>query len=145
MLHYVRFRGMRSNLYPFALCRFALCRLVLLLCVTATVGGCLSSGNRPLQLINGADPQYPLAARQAGVQGYVTLSYAVSKQGVVGNVVVVESQPAGVFDAAAIAAVQRWRYKAPQQAGQPVAVEMVTSTLRFTLASAEEASKYDGY
>ena len=120
-------------------------RIFLLLCVVAVVSGCVGSRDRPLQLVKGADPQYPLAARQAGVEGYVTLSYAVSTEGVVSQVAVVESQPAGVFDAAAIAAVQRWRYKAPQRAGQSTAVERVTSTLRFALASSEEAGKYDGY
>ena len=120
-------------------------RTLLLLCVVTLVGGCLGNRDRPLQLVKGADPQYPVAARQAGVEGYVTLSYAVSAEGVVSNVAIVESEPAGVFDAAAVAAVQRWRYNAPQQAGQAVAVERVTSTLRFALASSEEASKYDGY
>lgn len=120
-------------------------RALLLLLVAALVSGCLGNRDRPLQLINGADPQYPAEARQAGVQGFVTVSYAVSAAGIVSNVVVVESQPAGVFDAAAIEAVQRWRYKAPQRAGQAIAVERVTSTLRFALASAEDASKYDGY
>lgn len=120
-------------------------RALLLLLVAVLVSGCLGNRDRPLQLIKGADPQYPVEARQAGVQGFVTVSYAVSVAGVVSNVVVVESQPAGVFDAVAIAAVQRWRYKAPQRAGQAVAVERVTSTLRFALASSEDASKYDGY
>lgn len=120
-------------------------RALLLLVVAALVSGCLGSRDRPLQLIKGADPQYPVEARQAGVQGFVTVSYAVSAAGVVSNVAVVESQPAGVFDAVTISAVQRWRYKAPQRAGQAVAVERVTSTLRFALASSEDASKYDGY
>lgn len=120
-------------------------RTLLLVFVAVLISGCLGSRDRPLQLINGADPQYPVEARQAGVQGFVTVSYAVSAAGIVSNVLVVESQPAGVFDAAAIAAVQRWRYKAPRRAGQSVAVERVTSTLRFALASAEDASKYDGY
>ena len=118
---------------------------LLLLVLMAVLGGCLGSRDRPLQLVHGADPQYPVEARQAGVEGYVTLSYAVSKEGLVSNVRVVASEPAGVFDAAAIAAVQRWHYKAPQLAGEPVAADRVTSTLRFELASPEQASKYDGY
>lgn len=120
-------------------------RIFLLLCVVAFVSACVGNRDRPLQLVKGADPQYPLAARQAGIEGYVTLTYAVSIEGVVSQVAVVESQPVGVFDTAAIAAVQRWRYKAPQREGQPIAVDRVTSTLRFALASSEEASKYDGY
>jgi len=120
-------------------------KLVWIVALAVLAGGCLGGGNRPLQLVNGADPQYPVTAREAGVEGFVTLSYAVSVEGIVSNIQVVESQPAGVFDAAAIEAVQRWRYNAPKRDGQPVAVDTVNSTLRFTLATPEQASKYDGY
>ncbi len=115
-----------------------------LLMVTGTLllSGCVSNGDRPLQLTKGADPQYPQSARQQGVEGFVKLSYRVTVGGVVENVQVVESQPPGVFDAAAIAAVERWRYNAPKRNGEPVAAEVVISTLKFKLADAAAAARY---
>ena len=121
-----------------------LSRKLMLVALLAMLGGCATSGDRPLQLIKGADPAYPPAARQQGVQGFVKLIYRVSVEGVVENVRVLDSQPPGVFDGVAVDAVQRWRYNAPKRGGQPVAADSVTTTMEFKLADAEAAAKYDG-
>lgn len=55
-------------------------------------------------------PQYPIKAAQDKVEGFVTLSFKVSKDGSVQNVKVTESKPPQVFDAAAIAAVSKWEF-----------------------------------
>jgi TonB family protein len=65
--------------------------------------------NALVPLIAGT-PQYPAAARQRRVEGYVDVEFGVNAQGNVESPKVVGSQPSGVFDAAALAAVARWRY-----------------------------------
>jgi len=125
--------------------RRLLVALLVALLLGGNLSGCLGSRDRPLQLLNGADPQYPAAALAAGIQGFVTVSYAVSIEGRVSNVTVEESQPAGVFDEAAVMAVKRWRYKAPQRQGQAYAPPRVLSTLQFKLADAAAAAKYEGF
>ena len=61
--------------------------LVLLLLFAGTLGGCLSSHNRPLQLLKGAGPDYPAAARSQGIEGEVTVRYAVTRTGTVTDAV----------------------------------------------------------
>jgi TonB family protein len=70
-------------------------------------------------------PTYPETARQRRVEGYVDVEFTVNAQGNVEQPRVVGSQPSGVFDAAALAAVSRWRYppaqdRAPQTLQQRV-------------------------
>lgn len=55
-------------------------------------------------------PQYPVKAAQDRVEGFVTLSFKVLKDGSVQNVKVTESNPPQVFDEAAIAAVSKWEF-----------------------------------
>jgi len=55
-------------------------------------------------------PEYPPDAAERGLQGWVELAVTVGEPGVVQRADVLRSEPAGVFDAAASAAVLRWRY-----------------------------------
>jgi TonB family protein len=57
-------------------------------------------------------PSYPAAAQARGLEGFVTVQFAVTEYGTVENASVAESAPAGVFDQAALAAIRRWRYPA---------------------------------
>lgn len=80
-------------------------------------------------------PQYPAKAAQDKIEGFVTLSFKVNKDGSVQNVKVTESSPPQVFDDAAVEAVSKWEFaqndvKKPNQKlrlyfslGQNVAVE----------------------
>lgn len=111
-------------------------RLAFVLFCAVLLAGCLGSANRPLQLLSGAGPIYPAEARADGLEGEVVVRYAVSKEGLVVNPVVASAEPPGVFDAAALAAVASWRYAAPIQNGQRVAVPDVRSVLRFRLDQA---------
>jgi len=56
-------------------------------------------------------PEYPRGAERRGIEGSVTVSYAIDENGNVVDAVVVESTPSGVFDRAALAAVETWRYE----------------------------------
>jgi TonB family protein len=55
-------------------------------------------------------PQYPAEAAAQKIEGFVTLSFRVSKDGSVQNLRVTESSPPQVFDDAAVAAVSKWNF-----------------------------------
>jgi protein TonB len=56
-------------------------------------------------------PEYPASALKQGVNGDVRLRITIDAQGRVSDAVVVQSTPPQVFDAAAIAAARKWRFK----------------------------------
>ena len=73
-------------------------------------------------------PEYPRAAERRGVEGSVTVRYTVSPEGVVTAAEVISATPEGVFDRAALHAVDAWRF-------EPAAAETVlTRELEFNLA-----------
>ena len=56
--------------------------------------------------------EYPADARRRHIEGYVDVEFTVNALGNVEDAHVTASQPKGTFDAAAVAAVSRWRYPA---------------------------------
>ena len=106
------------------------------------IGGCMTAANRPLQLLSSVDPDFPAAAKTQGLQGYVVIEYTVSVEGQVVNARVVESEPAGVFDQSALAAVTQWLYKPMVRKGQVLQAEKVHSRLEFRLG---EPERYENY
>ncbi len=115
--------------------------LAVLLSAVLFTGGC-ASANRPLQLISGQGPVYPQQAREQGIEGAVVVGYDVSAAGRVVNARVVSSEPPGVFDAAALAAVRSWRFNAPVVDGNAQAQANLRSTVEFRLGAGTE---YDAY
>lgn len=77
-------------------------------------------------------PSFPARARSLGQSGWVTLSFVVDIDGSTQDVHVVEAEPQGVFDDAALDAVKSWRFDPGQHEGTPIAVR-VRQTLRFEL------------
>jgi protein TonB len=65
-------------------------------------------------------PQYPYKAAQRGIEGWVRVEFDVTATGSVEHVEVIESEPPGVFDKAAIRAVSRWRFKPRRVNGKAV-------------------------
>lgn len=114
--------------------------LGILLCVCLV--GCISSQNRPLQLISGGGPEYPPQARERGLEGYVIVRYDVSDSGSVRNAEVVQAKPPGIFDAAALQAVTSWVFKPALEDGQPQAQQGRRSTVTFKLGSGSEYADY---
>jgi periplasmic protein TonB len=55
-------------------------------------------------------PEYPRGAERRGIEGTVRVEYSIAATGEVVNARVVEADPAGVFDRAALAAIESWRY-----------------------------------
>ena len=56
-------------------------------------------------------PRYPRAAQRRGESGWVDIVFTVTLDGSVRDVVVRNSQPDGVFDNAAIRAVEKWTFE----------------------------------
>ena len=76
--------------------------------------------------------EYPKQARAKGIEGYVTLSMLIGTGGDVERVKILEAQPAGVFDEAAVRAVKTWRFDPAMYQGQPVKI-WARQTVRFDL------------
>jgi protein TonB len=77
---------------------------------------------RPTPVEGGrVDPQYPPAARAMRVPGRVVLEVEVNADGTVGAVTVLDTSRQGLgFEAAAVAAVKRWRFRPGTRGGVPV-------------------------
>lgn len=78
-------------------------------------------------------PEYPRQAIDREITGYVIVEYTVTQLGTVVDPRVVESEPAGVFEAAALRSVLKYRYKPRVVDGEAVAVSGVRTIIRFEL------------
>ncbi|MDE0444122.1 MAG: TonB family protein [Gammaproteobacteria bacterium] len=79
-------------------------------------------------------PTCPRYALERNLQGHVLLEFAVTTTGSVRDPVVLEAEPPGVFDRAAIAAVLRFRYKPKVIEGEVVEVTGVRNRIIFEVS-----------
>lgn len=77
------------------------------------------------RLISRVEPRYPLLARQAKVQGVVTIDAVIDRTGHVVEMRVISGQP--VLIQAALDALSQWRYEPTILNGQAVAVRLEVS------------------
>ncbi len=77
-------------------------------------------------------PVYPYRARQRGLEGWVRLKFLVRVDGTVGQVEVLDAQPAGLFEEAVLATVPRWKYEPGRIDGRAVN-SWVLKVVRFDL------------
>jgi len=80
-----------------------------------------AQSDKDIQAMATPAPAYPELAKGAHVSGKVMLLVDVALDGSVSNVVVEQAEPAGVFDAAAIAAAKAWKFSPAMIDGKPVA------------------------
>jgi protein TonB len=99
----------------------------------ATSLGTGGGGARDVVPLVRVDPEYPPRARQQGIEGWVELEFTISPVGTVQDAVVTGSEPAYVFDRAALRAVKKWRYNPKTENAVPVARTGVRVRLRFEL------------
>lgn len=90
----------------------------------------VSSGLPRPMLVHQVAPAYPALARQTGVEGTVVLQAVVSAKGQITNLRV--SSGNSLLAAAALRAVQKWRYRPAVLNGKPVEVP-IQITLKFEL------------
>lgn len=99
-----------------------------------TIGAGLSASDGEFLPIVKVAPIYPRRALERGIEGYVVLEYTVTKQGTVRDPVVVEAQPANIFNKAAIKSALRYKYKPRVENGEPVEVPNVRTKVTFKVA-----------
>ena len=78
-------------------------------------------------------PDYPIQARQKGIEGWVDVKFTVGADGSVRNPVVVNAQPKKIFDRAAIQAVKGWKYNPKIEDGRAVERKGLKVRIRFQL------------
>lgn len=80
-------------------------------------------------------PAYPRNAKMAKIQGYVTMEVTINPDGTVSDAKVMESDPPRLFDAAALTAIKRWKFRPKIVNGAPVA-QRAKQTIEFKLGGA---------
>lgn len=83
--------------------------------------GQAGGGSSGLVLQTPINPTFPPAAARRGLEGYVKVKIFVNAQGSVDRVQVVQSQPQGIFDEAAVKAAKKAKFKPQMVNGKPVA------------------------
>jgi protein TonB len=78
-------------------------------------------------LVSKSIPNYPIIAKNAGIQGTVLLQATISKTGTIEGLHVIRGPL--MLQQAAIDAVKSWRYKPYQLNGQPVEVETTVNVI----------------
>jgi TonB family protein len=106
------------------------------------IAGCVVNPNRPAEFVSGEGPNYPAQAQEAKIEGWVLVEYSIDKEGHVVAPHVVEAQPPGVFDQAALDAVAQWRYTPRYVNGVPAEATGVHSKVTFKLGEAEDYADY---
>ncbi|MCH2190505.1 MAG: energy transducer TonB [Gammaproteobacteria bacterium] len=89
----------------------------------------------PAKVIKRAAPRYPSRALKKGTEGWVKVSFGITKEGVPVDIKVVESEPVKVFDDAAIKSVKKWRFSPArnQRTGMPVDSKNISTKVQFRL------------
>lgn len=64
--------------------------------------------------------EYPKKALKKCIEGNVVVRFVVTTEGTTTDIEVVSSRPEGVFEKAAIAAVEKWRFEPRVLKGMPV-------------------------
>jgi protein TonB len=88
--------------------------------------------DQPPQLVARIPPIYPYRARERGIEGVVQIKILVTSEGTVGQVLILEARPEGIFEESVMKSVPKWKFNPGVIEGQPVTAWVVTN-LRFTL------------
>ncbi len=89
----------------------------------------ISTGVVPLERV---PPKYPARAANRHIEGWVKIEFTITTSGTVENAIVVEAEPAEIFDEAALKAINQWTFK--EKIVNGVAVEQrAVQTLQFKL------------
>jgi protein TonB len=78
-------------------------------------------------------PIYPRRALSRGIEGYVIVEFTVTPQGTVVSPEVVEAEPEGIFERAAMDAAKKFKYKPRMVDGKAVSVPGVQNQITFKM------------
>jgi protein TonB len=101
--------------------------------LTLDGGLALESGDGEYLPIVKVAPIYPRRALSRGIEGYVIVEFTVSKQGSVKDPLVIKSEPAELFDQAAIDAALKFKYKPRVVNGEAADVAGVQNRITFQI------------
>jgi protein TonB len=79
------------------------------------------------------EPQYPLSAKQKGIEGWVELRYTITKLGTVTDIIVTGANAGTIFNRSAIQAVSKWKYNPKIENGVAVERPGVRQRIKFQL------------
>ena len=96
-------------------------------------GLALDSGDGEYLPIVKVSPVYPRRALQRGIEGFVIVEFTVTKQGAVRDPMVVEANPEGIFEQAAIDAAMKFKYKPRVVNGEATEVSGVQNRITFQI------------
>ena len=112
--------------------------LLTCLAVVPVAGQRVECGPLTGKVVHMVRPKYPEVAKAAGIQGDVVLEAVIGKQGEIRKLRVVKSA-SPLLAAAAVEAVQQWRYVPFRLNGYAVEVE-TTITVHFVLPKKKGAA-----
>ena len=95
-------------------------------------GGGLAGFDTDVIPVVRVQPAYPRRAKQAGIEGFVTMEVLIRADGTVTRARVMESDPPRLFDEAALRAIERWKFRPKIVDGTPVE-QRAKQTIEFTL------------
>jgi len=78
-------------------------------------------------------PVYPPRAQQRGIEGWVYLEFSITESGSVRGARVLDAEPSGIFNRAALKAIRKFKYKPKVVDGVPQAQSGQTIRLTFAL------------
>lgn len=93
----------------------------------------LESGDGEYLPIVKVAPVYPRRALQRGIEGFVIVEFTVNTIGAVKEPFVVEAQPEGIFDQAALDAAKKFKYKPRVVNGEATEVSGVQNRITFKI------------
>jgi protein TonB len=79
-------------------------------------------------------PRYPSRALSRGIEGWVLLEFTIDQLGQATDLIVVEADPKGVFDRAAVNAIKKWKYRPKTENGRPTMRPGVRQLISFNIA-----------
>lgn len=97
------------------------------------IGGLDASADRSATPIVRFPPQYPQGPLQRNIEGWVLVNFTITHTGTVGDEKVVESEPKGTFDRAALRAIKRWKYQPKMENGKSVPQYNMREIFRFEI------------
>jgi len=79
-------------------------------------------------------PRYPNRALSRGIEGWVLLEFTINALGQAIEPIVIDAEPPGTFDRAAINAVKKWKYRPKTEDGRAVPRPGVRQLISFNIA-----------
>lgn len=100
-------------------------------------GPVVAEGRLPIPFLTPA-PEYPQRALARAIEGWVLVGFTIAETGAVIDAVVVDANPPGVFDTAALRAVARYKYRPQLVAGVPAVTPGMLLRIHFEIEGSEK-------